>query len=45
MSRATGRLKDTARIAFPIFVRCTMNSRPNIKMTANTMIIRLWLVI
>ena len=33
--RATGRLNDTARIAFPIFVRWTMNSRPNIRMTAN----------
>ncbi len=41
ISRATGRLNETARIALPIFVRWTMNSRPNIMMTATTMIIRL----
>ena len=45
ISLATDRLNDVARIALPIFVRCTMNSRPNITTTATTMMSRLWLVI
>ena len=45
ISLATARLYDVARIALPIRVRCTMNSRPNITTTDTTMMSRLWLVI
>jgi hypothetical protein len=43
--RATGRLNDVARMALPILVRWTMNSRANMTTTATTTIKRFWFVI